>query len=559
MSGNDKKKFGAVKIIAAVVVVIVIGIIALPFFIDVNQFKPELESKLTSALGRDVKTGNLSLSLFSGSVGVDDIVIADDPNFSSSPFLQAKSLKVGVELKPLIFSKEIRITEITLKNPSINLIRSAQGRWNFSSIGGQAGNGENGSSNNESGEMPGNDIAIKKLRISDGSITIDQGGKNKKPSTYSDVNITASDLSFTSAFPFALSATLPGGGSLSLEGKAGPIGRTDLMTTPLSADLAVKQFNLIESGFVSPDTGLAGIIDFNGALTSDGQRVESKGTAKADQFQLVKGGSPASRAVSLDYSMDYDLKQQRGVLDNAKVVYGKATANLNGNYRRQQDGLAVKMRLLGTDMPVNDVKSLLPAFGIFLPDGASLEGGVINTDMTAEGLIEKIGITGTANISKTLLTGFDLAGKMAVIAKLAGIKSNPETEIETLASSVRMTPEGIRVNGLQLVVPDIGELSGDGVIKPDQSLDFKMRAQVKTSGGVGLALTQLMNRGGGSGKLTIPFFIRGTASEPKFIPDLKNAAGGLLGSQFSGQSSEEGETSGTEKAIGDVLKNLFGN
>ena len=138
---------------------------------------------------------------------------------------------------------------------------------------------------------------------------------------------------------------MPGGGSLSLKGKAGPIGKTDLMTTPLSADLAVKQFNLIESGFVSPDTGLAGIIDFNGALKSDGRQVQSQGTAKADRFQLVKGGSPASEAVSLDYSMGYDLKQQGGVLDSAKLVYGKAIANLTGNYRRQQDGLTMKMRL----------------------------------------------------------------------------------------------------------------------------------------------------------------------------------------------------------------------
>ena len=209
-------------------------------------------------------------------------------------------------------------------------------------------------------------------------------------------------------------------------------------------------------------------------------------------------------------------------------------------------------------MPVDDVKSLLPAFGVVLPEGATLKGGVIQTDMTAEGPIDKMGITGTANITRTLLTGFDLAGKLAVLAKLAGIKPDPETEIETLASRVHMTPEGIRVNDMQLIVPSLGELAGDGIINPDQSLDFKMQAQVKTSGGVGLALSQLMNRGAGSGKLTIPFFIRGTASKPKFVPDVKNAAGGLLGSQFSSPGGEEGEKSGTEKAIGDALKNLFG-
>jgi AsmA protein len=556
MSGKDKKKFGAFKIIAIVVAVLIIGFIALLFFIDVNQFKPQIESRLTSALGRDVKTGKLSLSILSGGIGVDDIVIADDPAFSSSPFLQAKSLKVGVELKPLIFSKEVRITEIALNNPKINLIRNAQGRWNFSNIGGQTGKGNNGSSNSESGAMSPKDIAIKKLRISGGTLTIDQGGKNKKPSTYSDVNISASDLSFAAEFPFSLSAALPGGGSLSLKGNAGPISRTDLMTTPLSANLAVKKLDLIESGFVSPDTGLAGVVDFDGELTSDGRQVESKGTAKADRLQLVKGGSPAGRDVSLDYAVNYDLKQQRGVLDNARLAYGKAVANLNGDYRRQQSGLSMKMRLSGTDMPVDDLQTLLPAFGVVLPKGASLKGGLINTDMTAEGPIEKMSINGTADVSKTLLTGFDLAGKIAVLAQLAGIKPNPETEIETLASRVRMTPEGTRVDNIQLVVPALGELTGNGVINPDQALDFKMRAQLTPSGGIGANLTRLV--GGGSGTLTIPFFIRGTASEPKFVPDVKNTAGSILKSQFSTGSGEEGEQKDPGKILGDTLKSLFG-
>jgi AsmA protein len=556
MSGKDKKKFGAFKIIAIVVAVLIIAFIALLFFFDVNQFKPQIESRLTSALGRDVKTGKLSLSILSGGIGVDDIVIADDPAFSSSPFLQAKSLKVGVELKPLVFSKEVRITEISLNNPEINLIRNAQGRWNFSSLGGQSGKGNSDPSNSGSGAMSEKDIAIKKLKISGGTLTIDQGEKNKKPSTYSDVNISASDLSFTSEFPFSLSAALPGGGSLSLEGNAGPISRTDMMTTPVSANIAVKKFDLIESGFVSPDTGLAGVVDFNGALTSDGRQVESKGTAKADRLQLVKGGSPAGRDVSLDYAVNYDLKQQRGVLDNARLAYGNAVANLNGDYRRQQSGLSMKMRLSGVDMPVDDLQTLLPAFGVVLPKGASLKGGLINTDMTAEGPIEKMRINGTAGVSDTLLTGFDLAGKIAVLAKLAGIQSNPETEIETLASRVQMTPEGTRIDNIQLVVPAIGELTGNGVISPDQALDFKMRAQVTASGGIGAGLTRLV--GGGSGKLTIPFFIRGTASEPKFVPDVKNTAGSILESQFSTGSGEEGEQKDAGKILGDTLKGLFG-
>ncbi|MEJ2109395.1 MAG: AsmA family protein [Acidobacteriota bacterium] len=603
MSDDSKKKFGGLKIAIIVVVVLVIGLIALPFFIDVNKFKPEIESRLSSALGREVKTGNLGLSLFSGSLAVEDISIADNPNFSSAPFLQAKSLKVGVEMMPLLLSKELRITEISLDGPSINLIRSADGRWNFSGLGSGKNNGSgnankskenpgggisedsfvnkkpavsddritidqggNPTANSNTGgaktsnENPGggiseDSIVIKKLAISDGRITIDRGGK---PTTYSGVDISASNLSFTTAFPVRLSALLPGGGDLLMEGKAGPMNRQDTAKTPLEADITVNNFDLVESGFVSPDAGMSGVVDFDGVLTSDGRNVESRGSANADRLQVVKGGSPASRNITIDYAVDYSLANQRGSLNSARITFGKAVAELTGAFRKQGEDLALNMKLIGTGMPVDDVKGLLPAFGVVLPKGASLEGGVVNTNMTATGPVDALTIAGSSDVSNSRLAGFDLAGKMAVLNNLTGIQSDSETLIETLASSVRATPQGIRVSDIKLVVPAIGELSGDGTVSPEQALNFKMKALVKASGSVGSALSQLVRGRVGSGQMTIPFFVRGTASEPKFVLDVENAAGSLIKSQLSGQGDGE-EKSGTEKAIGDALKNLFGD
>ena len=135
------------KIVAIVVVVIIVIVIAIPFFIDANSFRPKIETELTTALGRPVKVGNLSLSLFTGSVAADDISIADDPAFSKAPFVQAKSLKVGVELIPLIFSKTLNVTHLTLNEPQISLVKSQNGdKWNFSSLGG----------NNTSASQPAN-------------------------------------------------------------------------------------------------------------------------------------------------------------------------------------------------------------------------------------------------------------------------------------------------------------------------------------------------------------------------------------------------------------------
>jgi len=560
MSDDIKKKSSVLKIAGIAAAVIVILIIALVLIIDVNQFRPQLESRLTSALGRSVKTGELSLKLFSGALGVNDISIADDPAFSSFPFLEAKSLKVGIELKPLIFEKEIRITEISLDQPSINLVQSSAGRWNFSSLGSGEAKGaaqaEDEEKNESSGGISAEDIVIRQLTISNGTITINRGG-GREPSTYSDVDIEMKDISFASAFPFAMSAALPGGGSLSLDGKAGPVSSADLAKTPLEADIAVERFDMIKSGFVAPDAGLNAIADFEGVLTSDGKKVASKGTAQADGLQVIKGGSPADRPVSMEYAVNYDLAKKRGILENAKLSFGKAVANLSGTFRESGESMALKMKLLGKDMPVDDVKGLLPAFGVVLPKGATLEGGVLSTDISAEGPVDALTITGSADVDNTSLAGFDLAGKLAVLAELANIKSDPKTQIQTLASRVRMTTEGINVNDIKLIVPAIGELTGAGVVSPEQALDFRMKAAVKASGEVGSALKQVLG-GSGGGKITIPFFVRGTASEPKFVPDVKNAAGSFLESQLSGQGDEDGEASGTRKAIGDALKGIFG-
>src|SRR6202451_222588 len=125
-------------IIGAIVAVVLLLILCLPLFINANQFKPTLETKLTAALGRRVTIGDIKLAIFSGGVTVSDISIADDPSFSKSPFLTAKSLTAGVELIPLIFHKEVKVDSITVDSPDVALIHGPGGKWNYSSLGGSA-------------------------------------------------------------------------------------------------------------------------------------------------------------------------------------------------------------------------------------------------------------------------------------------------------------------------------------------------------------------------------------------------------------------------------------
>src|SRR5207247_3733081 len=121
--------------IGIIIAVLIVIVLVLPFLINVNAFRPRIESELTNALGRKVTVGNLSLSLWSGSLAADNIAIADDSSFGNAPFIRAEALNVGVEVIPLIMSKTLHITDITLSKPQVMLLRSPSGKWNFSTLG----------------------------------------------------------------------------------------------------------------------------------------------------------------------------------------------------------------------------------------------------------------------------------------------------------------------------------------------------------------------------------------------------------------------------------------
>ena len=227
------------KIVGIILVVLIVVVIAIPFLIDANTFKPRLESELTGALGRQVTVGNLTLSLMSGSVGADNISIADDPQFSKSPFVQAKSLKVGVEMIPLIFSKTLNVTELTLNEPEISLVKSENGeKWNFSSLGGnntsapkspaQSAPGRAGSifDPRSAGREQQSKSIGRETQCDEWTPYRFAGRSKAKPRVYDKVNVEVNNFSFASSFPFEMSADLPAGGSMKLTAMLDRLTRT---------------------------------------------------------------------------------------------------------------------------------------------------------------------------------------------------------------------------------------------------------------------------------------------------------------------------------------------
>jgi AsmA protein len=577
----------ALKIVGIVIAVLIVIVLVLPFVVNVNTYRPRIESELTNALGRNVTVGNLSLSLWSGSLAADNIAIADDPSFSSSPFIKAQGLNVGIEILPLVLSKTLHITDLTLTQPQVNLLRDRSGKWNFSTIGtasptkktgatppssaGQAPPSSGAGATKTSPATPSaspeqnaketsnpksessieQNLSVAKLSIKDGQVSIADTGK-AKPHIYKNVNLTVKDFSYTSQFPLTLTADLPGGGNINLDGNAGPINPSDASMTPLQAKLDVKGFDVGASGFIDPSAGISGIASFNGTVNSDGTQAQSSGNATVDRLKVSPKGSPAQRSVALKYHTTYELQKQTGQLQ-ADVIVGKAVAKLSGTYDLHGDSPALNMKLNADNMPVDDLETLLPALGVTLPSGSSLQGGTLSADFTVNGPVDKLVIAGPVKLADTKLHGFDMGSKMSAISMLSGVKTGPDTTIQTFSSNVHVAPSGIQTSNVNLVVPAIGTVTGDGTMSPSNALDYKMKAALNPN-----AVSQASSLAGFKGtSASIPFFIQGTASDPKFVPDVKgmlsSGLGKNLGKNLGSQVPGGQNTQGVVNAIGGLF------
>jgi AsmA protein len=538
------------KVAGIVVACFLLLMILLPLFINVNSFRPKIELEATNALGRQVKLGDLSISILSGSVGVEDVSVADDPTFSRSPFITAKSLKVGVELMPLIFSKQLNVTKISLNEPQITLLKAANGRWNFSSLGGTDAN-KPPESEKAAPATPGN-FSIAKLEINKGRLSLGNANSAVKPQVYDNVNVEVTNFSFTSRFPFKLAAGLPGAGNANASGQVGPINQQDAAKTPVEASVKMNNMNLATSGFIDAASGIGGLANFEGTLNSNGSQAKSVGQVTCDKLKLSPKGSPAPKAVTIKYAANVDLDTQAGTISQADVAIGKTIAHLTGGFQTQGQTQVVNLRLNAPGMAVDELEAMLPALGVALPSGSKLQGGTLSADLGITGPLDKLVITGPVRLANTQLAGFDLGSKLGALSAFTGkAASSRDTSIENASLNARVAPEGTRADSINLTVPAIGVITGAGTISPAGALDFRMMAELH--GGMAGGVTKVAGLGGkGSGG--IPFSIKGTTSNPSFVPDMAGVAGsvaqGAMGNVVSGKT---GATKDAAGALGGLL------
>jgi len=498
-----------VQVVIAIAVVIILVIVLVPLFINADTFRPRVESQLSASLGRPVSLGHLSLSVFRGSLVANNVAIADDPAFSSSPFLQAKSFRIGVHLVPLIFHHQIEVTDLALESPSINLIHAQNGKWNFSTLGGASKSSPSGPA-----QIP--ELSVGQLTVSDGSATVSSLPATGKPFVYNDINVSVRQFSLRGSFPFQLSAKLPGSGSLALNGNAGPLNQVNAADTPFSATLQLKHFDPVAAGLVQPDQGIKMVVDLDSKLTSNGTTLTSTGKAQATHLQLARTGSPAPNPVNVDYSFEENLVSQAGRIQDIAIHTGSVAAHVTGNYQLTPRAVVLDLHLAAPNLPIDQLQQLLPAFGVSLPTGSQLRGGTLTANLAITGPATATTIAGPVEIDNTTLAGFDLGSKIQGLNPFG--KGNGGTAIQTLRATISSSPQITQISNIYGNLPQLGTATGSGTVTPAGALNFKMVATITSSNAAGQVANQAVN--------TATNFIGGFL-HPNRKPAATNAARGI--------------------------------
>ena len=184
------------KIAATLAGFVLLAVALLPYLVNLDQLRPQLEAALQSRLGREVHIGYLELSLLSGGARANSLSIADDPASSSRPFLHAKSIKVGISLASLIFSRSLHVTSLEIQEPELVLSKSRGGKWNFSSLG--SGSAPDSSAADIAESEPSlSTFVLDRLKITNATLILPGASASSQSHVVKNINIDLRNASYS--------------------------------------------------------------------------------------------------------------------------------------------------------------------------------------------------------------------------------------------------------------------------------------------------------------------------------------------------------------------------
>jgi uncharacterized protein involved in outer membrane biogenesis len=99
-----------------------------------NRLRTRIITSISLALGRPVDVAAVRLRLLpQPGFDLENFVIHDDPAFSAEPMLRAQEVTASLRVTSLLRGR-LEIARLNLTEPSLNLVRNAEGHWNLENL-----------------------------------------------------------------------------------------------------------------------------------------------------------------------------------------------------------------------------------------------------------------------------------------------------------------------------------------------------------------------------------------------------------------------------------------
>ena len=119
------------KILVALVLVLVLVVLAVPYFLNVDRYRDTIADAITKQTGRKVTLGPIHARLFPGAgVTVADLHIGNPAGFPEGDLLSADEIGVNVALAPLMHGT-IHVNSVDVVHPRLTVLTNSKGENNY--------------------------------------------------------------------------------------------------------------------------------------------------------------------------------------------------------------------------------------------------------------------------------------------------------------------------------------------------------------------------------------------------------------------------------------------
>jgi AsmA protein len=395
--------------IGAFILLMIVGVAVFAATFNVNQYRSRIQTELEKRLNRKVSLGDMHLGLFPPRFQVQNLSIADDPKFNAAnPFVEARELDVSIKLLPLLH-KSMEISSVSLQRPSVELVKDAQGTWNFSTLG---------PTQKSAPSQDKQQFSLGELAVQDGEVAITDQQARKPQTVYDHINLTLTGFAPDTPFSVDASVHLPGQGveEIRLQGKGGPVHQPDPATTPFHGTLDLKGVGIagFQKFLQTPAlTNTDGVLSGHSNIASESGKLSVTGQMTADNLRVR--GLEVGYPITADYDVNHDLATDMLTISKGTVKLGQTPLDATGTVNMKSSPAQLDLKLRANNISITEVARLAAASGMALPPGTTING-TATADLLARGPADKLALSGTVTGREIQASGKDIPQPVQVKA-----------------------------------------------------------------------------------------------------------------------------------------------